>query len=279
MYTYAIAVSDNANDNLIDSNNITSYGTYYANAVELIQGARRNNVTNNKIYVQAENVTYGIYVSTNYMAEVLDNVIKYNDITADSSSVYLIELWSTQNNEITYNNFTANNNYAMAIGTYQSKNNIISYNNMNLTGTMQDVPVELDNILAETTGIKLTGSSNGNTITYNNITIKNPSDLTNAVNITGSQNNVVTDNYLVTKAKVGNDAVSTNDSTTIIENNTPTELPPQEYTIKLDTTEFTIGQTSQISASIYYGDNVATNLSKGKVTFKVNGKTLKDSNG
>ncbi len=279
MYTYAIAVSDNANDNLIDSNNITSYGTYYANAVELIQGARRNNVTNNKIYVKAENVTYGIYVSTNYMAEVLDNVIKYNDITADSSSVYLIELWSTQNNEITYNNFTANNNYAMAIGTYQSKNNIISYNNMNLTGTMQDVPVELDNILAETTGIKLTGSSNGNTITYNNITIKNPSDLTNAVNITGSQNNVVTDNYLVTKAKVGNDAVSTNDSTTIIENNTPTELPPQEYTIKLDTTEFTIGQTSQISASIYYGDNVATNLSKGKVTFKVNGKTLKDSNG
>ena len=279
MYTYAIAVSDNANDNLIDSNNITSYGTYYANAVELIQGARRNNVTNNNINVKAEDVTYGIYVSTNYMAEVTGNVIKYNNITADSSSVYLIELWSTQNNEITYNNFKANNNYVMAIGTYLSKNNIISYNNMTLTGKMDGMPVELDNILAETTGIKLTGNSDSNTITYNNITVNNPSDLTNTINITGSKNNIVTDNYLLTKTTAGNDAVYSNDDTNVIENNIPDEVPAKEYTIKVDTTEFTVGSSATIQASIYYGDEVASSLTNGKVYFKVNGKTLKNGQG
>ena len=278
-YTYAIAVSDNANDNLIDSNNITSYGTYYANAIELIQGASRNNVTNNNINVKADNVTYGLYVSTNYAAAVSDNIIKYNNITADSSSVYLIELWSTSNNEVTYNNFTANNNYVLAVGSYSSKNNNISYNNINLTGKMQGNPVDLDNILAENTGIKLIGSSDSNTIKYNNITVNTQSNLTNAVNITSSKNNVVTDNYLVTKYAVGNDAVYTNDTTTTIENNTPTELPPQEYSLKVDTLEFTPGSTASITASVYYGDEVASNLTKGKVYFKVNGKTLKDANG
>ena len=34
-----------------------------------------------------------------------------------------------------------------------------------------------------------------------------------------------------------------------------------------------------ITAKIYYGDEVASNINKGKVTFKVNGKTLKDENG
>ena len=279
MYTYAVAVSDNANENLIDSNNITSYGTYYANGVELIQGATRNNVTNNNINVKADNVTYGVYVSSNYMAEVTGNIIKYNNITADSSSVYLIELWSTQNNEITYNNFNADNNYVMAIGTYLAKNNIISYNNMTLTGKMEGMPVELDNILAETTGIKLTGNSDSNTITYNNITVNNPSDTTNALNITGSKNNVVTDNYLLTKTTAGNDAVYTDDDSNVVENNIPTQLPDKEYTIKVDTTEFELGTAASIQASIYYGDEVASSLSNGKVYFKVNGKTLKDDAG
>ena len=50
-------------------------------------------------------------------------------------------------------------------------------------------------------------------------------------------------------------------------------------TLQLDNTEFTAGANTTIQASIYKGDDVYTQINKGKVTFKVNGKTLKDSNG
>ena len=49
--------------------------------------------------------------------------------------------------------------------------------------------------------------------------------------------------------------------------------------LRVDTLNFTLGETTQITASIYIDDSIATGISKGKVTFKVNGKTLKDSNG
>ena len=58
---------------------------------------------------------------------------------------------------------------------------------------------------------------------------------------------------------------------------------PKEYTLQIDTITFTPGQTANITASIYYGNEleqeVAQNISKGKISFKVNGKTLKDENG
>lgn len=50
-------------------------------------------------------------------------------------------------------------------------------------------------------------------------------------------------------------------------------------TLKVDTTEFTIGQPATIQASIYYGSQINTTINKGKITFKVNGKTLKDADG
>ncbi|AWX32591.1 DUF3344 domain-containing protein [Methanosphaera sp. BMS] len=54
---------------------------------------------------------------------------------------------------------------------------------------------------------------------------------------------------------------------------------PLELSLKVDTTAFTIGTTTNISASIYDGENILTGINKGKVVFKVNGKTLKDENG
>ena len=59
--------------------------------------------------------------------------------------------------------------------------------------------------------------------------------------------------------------------------------PPKEYSLVVDTTEFTPGQTTNITASILFGTetlkDVATNITKGKITFKVNDKTLKDDSG
>ena len=52
----------------------------------------------------------------------------------------------------------------------------------------------------------------------------------------------------------------------------------KQPTLKVDTTTFTIGQNN-IIASIYYDDDIATDINKGKITFKVNGKTLKDAAG
>ena len=59
--------------------------------------------------------------------------------------------------------------------------------------------------------------------------------------------------------------------------------PPKEYFLKVETTNFTQGTNTTIIATIKYGNEIsaeiATNISKGKITFKVNGKTLKDANG
>lgn len=49
--------------------------------------------------------------------------------------------------------------------------------------------------------------------------------------------------------------------------------------LKVDTTEFTVGSNATIKASIYKGNDTYSDINKGKVVFKVNGKTLKDSNG
>ena len=54
------------------------------------------------------------------------------------------------------------------------------------------------------------------------------------------------------------------------------EIP---LTLKIDTTEFVTGQASTIKASIYRANTVASDINSGKIVFKVNGKTLKDSNG
>jgi hypothetical protein len=61
-------------------------------------------------------------------------------------------------------------------------------------------------------------------------------------------------------------------------NNTHIKSRPYNELI-VDTTEFTIGETATIQASIYYATKINTNITKGKITFKVNGKTLKDENG
>ena len=56
-------------------------------------------------------------------------------------------------------------------------------------------------------------------------------------------------------------------------------IEPTETILKVDTTNFEVGQNTTITAKIYYGEDIQSNITKGKVSFKVNGKTLKDTNG
>ena len=50
-------------------------------------------------------------------------------------------------------------------------------------------------------------------------------------------------------------------------------------TLTIDPITATAGETINITARITAGDDTLTDINKGKVTFKVNGKTLKDTNG
>ena len=94
--------------------------------------------------------------------------------------------------------------------------------------------------------------------------------------------------YMLTPTETGTllFTVDVDESNRHYENSTTKEftvIEAKTYFFKVDTTEFTIGSPATITATIYIGSessqDVATNISKGKVTFKVNGKTLKDASG
>ena len=98
-----------------------------------------------------------------------------------------------------------------------------------------------------------------------------------AVELIGNSN-TVQNNVLIAKEYKGNDAVLVTGENNIVQNNGPTE-EQAEPTIIIDTTEFTANTNTTISASIYSGEEKMESLNNGKVTFKVNGKTLKDTYG
>ena len=108
-----------------------------------------------------------------------------------------------------------------------------------------------------------------NSIIRNNNIITN-----NTYTITGTgTNNTIKDNYLKALDKYGDESVNLNKERNTIANNTP------KIELIIDTTEFTPGQTTTIQAGIYFDGEILTDITKGKVTFKVDGKTLKDANG
>ena len=50
-------------------------------------------------------------------------------------------------------------------------------------------------------------------------------------------------------------------------------------TLTVDPITATVGETITLTARITSGDDTLTDINKGKITFKVNGKTLKDERG
>ena len=79
----------------------------------------------------------------------------------------------------------------------------------------------------------------------------------------------------ITFKYAGNESYLPTESSVII----TVQEPVKEYSLKVNTTEFTLGTNATIKATIYNGQNIASDINKGKVAFKVNGKTLKDANG
>jgi len=118
--------------------------------------------------------------------------------------------------------------------------------------------------------------------TASNIEVMGKNSIIRNNNITNNQtytmtgngtNNTIKDNYLKALDKYGDESVNLNKERNTIANNTP------KIELIIDTTTFTPGENTTIQAGIYFDGEIITDITKGKVTFKVDGKTLKDTNG
>ena len=312
---WSYAIHPLSSGNLIEDNVITVSGINYTAGVGL-ENPKNNTVNNNTIIVKSsldehayggssnEYCAYAIFINDySYMGGVLnpdtavavDNVISNNHITGYAYNTYAFEQFGGKNTLIINNTIEIpSSNTAMAIGALACNisiiNNNISLNGSSITGST------VDYLGAMTTGIFLgrgmnntvTGnvinstkygmflsSENNDVIQDNNVT----TDFNCTIKLYGVRKTNVTNNYLISQELIGDASVDDyNGNDNVIQLNQPAE-PVKEYSLKVDTTEFTQGTNATITATIYYGDDVATDISNGKVTFKVNGKTLKDANG
>jgi hypothetical protein len=305
----------------IENNTINSKSTgYYADGINVeSQNIRDVYIANNIINVTAgygENgnqnphVAYGAlildysykgykYVPNEYSIENVSYI--NNTIICDAGQSYGVEIYGGNNLNISDNNITLTSRVPMGIGAI-GENVTISGNTIVANGTNNGTESTVDYLTSRTVGVYTRFTSVGiniinntintttgraifidhsnNTVSYDNTV--NVENYTNTVEINVGTGNTVTENYLISPELKGDESVFDYKGTdNIIENNLPKIV--KEYSLVVDTTEFTPGQTANIIASIYYGTEsskeVAQNISKGKISFKVNGKTLKDENG
>ena len=134
--------------------------------------------------------------------------------------------------------------------------------------------VEENTFNTEDTPIVLNGATQS-IIRNNNITTTSEYTITLDAD---SVENTITGNNLQAAELTGTASVLDNGEDNVISDggDEPITVEP---VLKVDTTEFTVGEAATITASIYRGDEVDSSINKGKVVFKVNGKTLKDSTG
>ena len=300
-------------NNIISNNIINSESTgYYACGIDVeSQNIANNTLENNYINVTAgygENANHNPHVA--YGALILDysygggkytpNIysiqnVSYvnNTIIGNAGQAYGVEIYGGNNLNISDNNINLTARVPMAIGAI-GENVTISGNNIIATGSNNGGESTVDYLTSRTVGVYTRYTTVGLNITNNNINTTtgraiyidhsnntniqdnniNVENYTYTVELYGDEN-IVTNNYLMTEELKGDQSVLDTGESNTIEDNLPVEL---KYTLKVDTTEFTIGQNATIKASIYLGDDVASDVNKGKVVFKVNGKTLKDSN-
>ena len=162
---------------------------------------------------------------------------------------------------------TLNGNLYINTGNINVKNNTV--NNAVYIHDASNVVVEENVFNMDTIPIELT-SSITSTIRNNNITTG--SDYTITLDSVCAEN-TITGNDLIAGTLQGDSSVLDNGQDNSISQNTPIVYTPE---LIVDTTEFSVGSPATITASIYLGEEVDTNVNKGKVVFKVNGKTLKD---
>ena len=231
----------------------------YSEESEII--INNNTISNNKLYngsgISGGNLIYNNYIEQGTLG--VSDAIVYNN-TAKGLII------NDGRSEIINNTINGETIINGVNRTYTIISNNTLNGNINIRETTTNITITGNNI---TGTINLNGSSN--IITNNTITTTDEYTITTRKS---NNDNIITDNYLIAKTLTGDKSVNLNKETNTIENNRP-----YENKLKVDTTEFTAGQNTTITASIYNGQDINTTINKGKVTFKVNGKTLKDANG
>ena len=259
--TSITGIKVNSKSVTIKDNNITMNGESTLTAIKL--NSNNNTITNNNITVTTTGTATGVELTGNDNT-VTDNYIVANDKKGDNA------VTATGENNI------VENNTAVEMDT-----RIPTSIELNYDGTPIDVGQQLVIRGAFKAGNDETGAENIK-VYDNNELITTINTIDEFGTITYAYIPTVSGSHNITFAFEGNDTCKNTSTTITVEVNEVIE-PTKEYTLKVDTTEFTQGQTTTITASIYYGDEneqeIATNISKGKISFKVNGKTLKDVNG
>jgi len=255
-------------DNLIDGNIINYSGTgiteQWGSGIDGVMTeesafeSRDNIISNNKLYGGC-GINAGDIIYNNYMEGQLAAPGKIYNNTASRAQILPKTI------EFTNNTILGQINIQNNVNSTKITNNTIK-GNINIPNLASNITITGNNI---TGTINLNASNN--IITDNQIT--SPDEYT-IIGKRSPANNTITDNYLIANTLTGDKSVNLDKETNTIENNMP-----YENILKVDTTEFTAGQSATITASIYYGSEVNSTISKGKVTFKVNGKTLKDASG
>jgi len=312
---YAYGVVVRSSNNTISGNNITVSSQTYSAAVNLeIVMFKNNIVSENYINVTASygnapwgnaGVAYGLeMLDFNYNgggynsagSHPTNNSFVNNTIVGSAGQIYGIEIYGTSDTNLSGNTINITGRTPMGIGVIGS-NITIANNNIINNGTHNRSEGTADYLEAINTGL-YTFCTNyeinmiNNTITSINgrgIIIKNSFNnlvTNNTINVTGHDyavevnsdlgNNTIENNTLITTKHTGDRAVSGSKNSTV-QNNIPVEI--LEYSLQIDTTEFTLGSNATLISRIYYGDEIANSVNKGKVSFKANGKTLKDVNG
>lgn len=293
------------------TNNKIEYNTMYLKADDTVYGMLANvwgapevsdfNINANNISTEAINAFGMQLAGSGYYSITFKNInITANNINVTGTYALGIGLSLTDNvyihqNTLNINGQTNQTNTA-SWDTVQPTTAGVYSSNGNNTRICDELKYDVTNgpdvIFKSMTNSLIDGgtyvSNNDNFILddvkNSNVTNTNANTTSKAgVDLISSQNNIIKSNVFVADGTFGNDAVVCDDASeaNVIEDNLPQAI--MEYSLKVDTTEFTVGQTNTITAGIYWGDEqsqqLATNISKGKVSFKVNGKTLKDANG
>jgi hypothetical protein len=283
-FNYAIDSINNVENITITENTITVNGERYCDGVQTGNNANNIYVDNNNITCTCINtteitsegaITYGV-IGTMLGGNGVNNMtITNNNIKLTGTANYGIELYFADTTEIHNNNITVNGPYSMGIGFAYSPNGNATQNTITITG---DSTTQINDITEEfkpeNVGIRVQNGTKNINIEDNTITTSDIGGNDTTIH-TDEENVTIKNNQLTSSQGDGEDTIIAPENT-IIENNTGIQ---KENTLKVDTTEFTAGQPATITASIYYGDDINTTINKGKVTFKVNGKTLKDANG
>ena len=198
-----------------------------------------------------------------------------NIITTSIASNPVIEL-TGNNNTVTDNKILANNKTGNDAVTATGENNVVENNTAaefdtriptNIELNYDSTPIDVGQRLV----IRGIFTAKGEDASAEGIKVyDNEEELTS---INADEDGTITYAYIPTVAGVhnltfkfeGNETHKETESTISITANEHIK----EYTIQVDTTEFTTGTTTTISASIYADDEKATDINKGKVTFKV----------